>query len=567
MLINMNRKGSILPFTLIILSFVSIILFAFATQVNRVGERLNSYDRVSEIQISTRNIIHIAGACIVDSINQYGRAIYSEWDGFDALIKYAASRGGKEGAYWETVFEWFKKEPEGGGEVTAHFWDLSKDSTFTAILSSSEGVFNTSDRGAVVYKHDSDTYSIISWTGTENTARRYSYGLFLRTYGFSNPALVLGDLSKTLYQYRSSDLETIYGTKIIGDAVILGDVTINGDDDPRYIFEGTLSASNVITTYEEYDYTRIATPADVYFSDLKSEHLASLPSTGYTINMSESDLPETHDDSVLPLTEDTLVTITTNPASESVQELRLEFLGDGSLKISTLEPKTQENTYKVKKSTTITPRDHKIFIVFERAILVGDGVATKMDLINGNYSITVYGDVNITKSLVYEPLQGLFNDGSSASNAPVSNQPLGQTTADLGLLTNQLLKPETQASLEGIHLELVSVGGNVNFLTESTSSHSIAVMHGDYKAFSVVKEASNPNGEPEIVGGDFVLELGKEKKSGSEFWTFGSLMGSSFTGSDFTNDLRRLLAISNSSGEGDVVAVPKGFSVVGIRSW
>ncbi len=557
MLANMSRRGNILPFTLIILAFVSIILVTFGTQVSRAGERLNSYDRVSEVQISTRNIIHIAGAYLVSTVNTNATPVYSEWDDFDAFIDYAGNRGGKEGEYWETVFEWFKKEPEGGGEVTAHFWDLSKDSTFTSLLDSSEAVFDTSDKGAVIYKHDSDTYSIISWTGTENTARRYSYGLFLRKYGFSNPALVLGDLEKTLYQYRSGIKDYVHGTKIIGDAIILGDVKINDGDDPRTIFEGTLSASSVITTFEEYDYTKIATPVDEYFPSLEQEHLDSLPTDVAEIRLATD--TTVFATTNFPLNENIMVDLYFTPSADSVHKLQMDFMENGDLQFTTFKWKNA-NTVENDKVYTIKARDHKLFIRVNYPLLIGDGDAKSMDLINGNYSITVIGDVDITKSIVYEPLKGLFNNGADASNADISNQPLGSTEADVELLRNKLLSDETQASLEGVHLELVSIGGDVNFLKETVSSHSIAVMHGDFKAFSTGEE-------PDKVGGNFDLVLDKEKTSGSEFWTFGSLMGESFTSEDMTDVLKRFLAISNSSGDSDVVAVPKGFSVVGIRSW
>ncbi len=186
MLASTNHKGFVLPFSLMMLGFTSIMLIAFGSQIGRLGARLNSYERVSEIQLSTRNIIEIAAAYLVDNLEESGTFTYgNEWEDFDEFIEFASTRGGMEGSYWATVLSTLDSED-------IAFWNLSSEEGFMSYLNTDPTVFNTQDRGAVIYKHDKDTYSLISWTGTENTARRYSYGLFIKQYKLENPALELG---------------------------------------------------------------------------------------------------------------------------------------------------------------------------------------------------------------------------------------------------------------------------------------------------------------------------------------------------------------------------------------
>jgi len=565
MLASTNHKGFVLPFSLMMLGFTSIMLIAFGSQIGRLGARLNSYERVSEIQLSTRNIIEIAAAYLVDNLEESGTFTYgNEWEDFDEFLEFASTRGGMEGSYWATVLSTLDSED-------IAFWNLSSEEGFMSYLNTDPTVFNTQDRGAVIYKHDKDTYSLISWTGTENTARRYSYGLFIKQYKLENPALELGSFERVLNQYRSGDETTLWGDIIFGDVIVFDTIKIADLSDPSKIFLGTVSASEIIPPFEGFDFTKPSTPLEDYFDGLKKEHIDSLPSTAVEINLSNDfdSLPELLDSNTLPLDEETLLVVNIDPAQESVHKIRLEFEEDGDLVLSTLKV-LNNGKIDVNRSRIITSRNHKLFLQIESGIYVGDGDAKKMDLINGDYSITVIGDIDVTKSLVYEPLKGYFNNGNSEkAKTEVSSQPLGQTEADVSGLNSTLISES--GSLEGISLELVSIGGDINFLKETTSSHGVGVMHGDFMAFSNVND-DNPLDDYDdpltpCTGGSIGLVVESEiPAKGSEFWVYGSLVGETFSSEDLSDFLKRFIAISRSEGGGSS-AVSKGFSVVGIRSW
>jgi hypothetical protein len=268
------------------------------------------------------------------------------------------------------------------------------------------------------------------------------------------------------------------------------------------------------------------------------------------------------------LDDETLLVVRIDPSVESVNKIRVEFEEDGDLVLSTLQVKNKK--IDVKTSRTITRRDHKLFVRFDSDIMVGDGNAKKMDLINGDYSITVVGDIDVTKSLVYKPLKSLFNNGSSVNaQTEVSSQPLGQTEAEVSEVNSTLIGESSL--IEGISLDLVSIGGDINFFKETTSSHGVGVMHGDFKAFSNVND-DNPFDDYDdplipLTGGSIGLVVESEIPSkGSEFWVYGSLVGESFSSEYLRDSLKRFIAISRSEGAGSS-AVSKGFSVVGIRSW
>ena len=374
-----------------------------------------------------------------------------------------------------------------------------------------------------------------------------------------------------LNQYRSGDETTLWGDVVFGDVIIFDTITIADLSDPRKIFLGTVSASEVIPAFEGFDFTKPSTPVGDYFENLKNEHLDTLPSTTVEINLSSSYevLPEVLDSNTLPLDQETLLIVTIDPSIESVHKIRLEFEEDRDIVLSTLQV-LSNGKIDVKTSRTITGRDHKLFVRFDSDILVGDGDAKKMDLINGEYSITVVGDIDVTKSLVYEPLKSLFNNGNSINaQTDVSNQPLGQTEADVKGVNSTLISES--GLLEGISLELVSIGGDINFFKETTSSHGVGVMHGDFKAFGNVND-DNPFDDYDdplfpLTGGSIGLVVEREIPSkGSEFWVYGSLVGESFSSEDLSDFLKRFIAISRSEGTGSS-SVSKGFSVVGIRSW
>ncbi|AFK06999.1 hypothetical protein Theba_1311 [Mesotoga prima MesG1.Ag.4.2] len=564
MLANTNRKGFVLPFTLMMLGFTSIMLIAFGSQIGRLGSRLNSYERVSEIQLSTRNIIEIAAAYLVDSLEESVTFTSgNDWEDFDEFLEFASTRGGMEGTYWATVLRTLDSDD-------IEYWNLSNEADFVSHLNTDPSVFDTQDKGAVIYRHDKDTYSLISWTGTENTARRYSYGLFIRQYKLENPALELGSFERVLNQYRSGDDTTLWGDVVFGDVIIFDTITIADLSDPRKIFLGTVSASEVIPAFEGFDFTKPSTPVADYFEGLKNEHIDSLPSTTVEINLSSDDrvLPLVLDSNALPLDDETLLVVRIDPSIESVHKIRVEFEEDGDLVLSTLEVKNKK--IEVKTSRRITGRDHKLFVRFDSDILVGDGDAKKMDLINGEYSITVVGDIDVTKSLVYEPLKSLFNNGNSINaQTDVSNKPLGQTEVNVSEVNSTLIAESSL--IEGISLELVSIGGDINFFKETTSSHGVGVMHGDFKAFGNVND-DNPFDDYDdplfpLTGGSIGLVVESEIDSkGSEFWVYGSLVGESFSSEDLSDFLKRFIAISRSEGAGSS-SVSKGFSVVGIRSW
>jgi len=115
------------------------MLIAFGSQIGRLGSRLNSYERVSEIQLSTRNIIEIAAAYLVDSLEESVTFTSgNDWEDFDEFLEFASTRGGMEGTYWATVLRTLDSDD-------IEYWNLSNEADFVSHLNTDPSVFDTQD--------------------------------------------------------------------------------------------------------------------------------------------------------------------------------------------------------------------------------------------------------------------------------------------------------------------------------------------------------------------------------------------------------------------------------------
>lgn len=507
----------ILPITLVLLAFGTTMIIIAGLQVARTTNRLNSYETMSDLQLAATNVVEVATSYLIKNFSEFTG---NPWDEFDDFVEYVSNHGGLEGVYWADMLSTLD---------TNKFWNL-KDKVNYSILNDNGKL----SLGAVVTPKN-DGYFVVAWAEYGET-RRYAAALVIPELTRSLPAMRLGNLDRDFTELKTvgnGNKQYFKGDLIYGKAIIADTVSVVLTDDPENIFKNNVEANDIIVgdAYLGYKtserFKMINLDKASYFNQIKDEHLVELSALtpliadGGTINIFE---------------DETLIEVF--PGFEEV-EMNFEDAG--------LTMKYGSNTIYIPSNT------HKVNIRIHGNVQIGrDQDSHKINKVNGNYSITVDGDIQIHSNILYSDLVDAITDKSQ--------NVITKTISNIAVLAHTL--SETPSS-NG--LKLVSVGGNVIFrygqggMEKGNSSHGVRVVNANLMAFE-------NNGH----GGHFTFPDLEDALSGNstnhipQMLTVGSFTGLDMGGDGKFDLVDQFVIVSDESSN---LNQDSQLSLVGIRVW
>ncbi|MGC9384927.1 MAG: hypothetical protein ACP5D6_10040 [Kosmotogaceae bacterium] len=542
------KKGFVLPLTLILLTFGSIMVFVAGIQVTRTTDKIQSYNIVSNQQNIAANVVEAA------SYHFFGKSspAFSEtWSGIEDFKNYVTTRGGIKGDYWGIFLN-----------------DLDTETGCLNLTSDIQVYESTPGFGGGNYNISAYVYPvaekrIVIGISDRNGRKRYSIGLLSNIANPSVPAVRLGELARELSKMHSLNGNKVEGDLVFGRATILSDVLIKLTESstPGEIIYPSLEASSVTIdggNVEDYPNWLTATSTQntsVIIEGWKDEHLSSLPDASTTAYINNKNTwPESFNG-------DTLYVIDATNTTEN--NFYIDFDTDG-MHIRQLDGIGDGESFIGSNILTIpaTVADlSKIHLQINGNIAIGDD-PHKISRVNGKYSLTVYGDIHIRTNLVYNEIYDYVNNGEG--NSKVSNHPLGITQDVITEMINDNANDE---------LDLVSIGGDAVMEYEhGSSTHGVKFLAGDIMAF----EEGGTGGDisfPDLVD---VINSGGVT---SQFFTFGSITANTFdadgnlvyydnTGNDkgYKNALESLILVANSLVD-DTATTSSELQLIGMRTW
>ncbi|MFW6172970.1 MAG: hypothetical protein ACOC5T_04435, partial [Elusimicrobiota bacterium] len=103
------KKGFVLPLTLILLTFGSIMVFVAGLHVSRTTDKIQSYNIIANQQSIASNVIE---AATYHYFQNPSASFDGAWDGIEEFENHIINRGGIEGAYWQEVLADIDKNTE-----------------------------------------------------------------------------------------------------------------------------------------------------------------------------------------------------------------------------------------------------------------------------------------------------------------------------------------------------------------------------------------------------------------------------------------------------------------------
>lgn len=542
-----RNRGFILPVALILMAFATTVLVTAGIMVQRTSDRLNSYSLLSDLRITTNNLVEIATMVLA---SKWTTAEFDDsWSGYDDFVAFVSSRGGYEGALWGELLDSI-----GNNE---NWWNLGTDIDFAGILDD-EAFTEYNNKGAVI-NHTEGDYSIISWAERGGVIR-YSYGLATTESLAGKPALLFGETPRVFHEINTyvpngnNATETIRGRGdlINGKATVVGTVTVSGVDvNLERIFQYGIEANNVIPESDNYNYTKTASAADLVFSSLLGEHekwLSELTRTATFDFLPESVFPEIEEGFLIPIV----------PNDKNDTQFTIEFP-----EINKISPDASGYfTLSYKDQTvTINEAEYQINLVIYGDLRIGDKNPSvlKISSVNGKYSITVVkGDIQVNTHLVYGDFREEFDEATKQGGV-VFNQPILTWNVVKHLLNNFSAREADD------YLSLTSIGGNISATyvigNNGTAAHEIRALAGDYSAFPL-----------DGAGGGFIFpdledlaSRGNDPKAGQLF-IFGSVIAKYF-GRDDQLDFIDNFFVSSSQETLGGGSTSKRLVLLGLRAW
>lgn len=465
-----RKNGFLIPVTMILISFGTILLLTASLYLSRVSDTLKSFDSTSDKQIAVANVVEIAANSFVNS--DHDNLEYTTWDGYDELKTFITTRSGYEGTLWGKVLENL-----GDDDKYIDFTNTFKEGTYAGILNN-EG--DSYDVGAMIHEYgDENKYLVIGWVEGSSGSKRYAIALItVIPPNINKPAIRLGEINRTFSPLHSSGNGNssgnpkINGDMIYGNAVVIKDVKLTSGATLTDIFK-----NNVVTTGLNGDNNASGfikwngESIDASVTQWKEEFIAGLP----------EDIIEFTIDNPPNLGDVKNKTLVINPPSSSLAYnplFEISFdTGGLSIVCKWYIPKNK-NKYTEHNSEVFTiPKDmangDKIHIQINGDVEIGTDQHHKTEVVDGKYVIAVYGDVEITSNIFYEDIFDYINNGEG--NSPVANK-----TKDV---TEDLLASMIK-EIKDDYLGLTAIGGNMNFkYIHSGSTHGNRSVIGDLMAF------------------------------------------------------------------------------------
>lgn len=510
-------KGLILPLTMVLLAFGTTMIIIAGLQVSRTTSRLNNYETMSDLQLAATNVVEVATSYLIKNFSDFTG---SPWDEFGSFVEYVSGHGGLEGIYWSEVLETL--EPE-------RFWNL-KDKVDHSLINNN-GKFLL---GAVAVQKN-DGYFVIGWAEHDNT-RRYAAALVIPEMARSLPAMRIGNLERNFGELKTignGNKQYFKGDLIYGNAIIADVVNIVLTDDPENIFKSNIEANDIVVgeAYESYKtsdkFKKITLDKTSYFNQIKNDHLAEL--VGLT--------PQIADGGTIDISNDDIL-IEVFPGFDEVE---MNFADSG------LTMKYGSNTIFI----PATP--YRVNIRIYGNVQIGrDQDSHKINKVNGNYSITVDGDIQVHSNILYSDLIDSITDKSDSV--------ITKTISNIAVLAHTLSETPSNNSLK-----LASIGGNMIFrygqggMEKGNSSHGVRVINANLMAFE-------NNGH----GGHFTFPDLSEALGGNsanhipQMLTVGSFTGLDMGGDGKFDLVDQFVIVSDESRNSNI---DSQLALVGIRVW
>lgn len=570
----MRNRGVILPIALILMAFATTMIIAAGISIQRSSRQLNSYALLSDLRVGSNNLVEIATVFLSENYSDMPEPLEAQWEGFSEFVAFISSRGGYEGVLWQNAMS----------DVGTGTWWLLSDENLAEVVDLNP--FAGFDNRGVAVSRSGDKYSIISWV-EKGAVKRYSYGLAMVDSLAQVPALILGDIDRefdrvtTTKQKGYDDYISSGGDWINGHAILLGDAIINSpNSDLPYIFSNGLTAHHVSFSPEKEDdqasYNATDTDSASYFVSLLEDKENQLNNLSKQI-VFRDDNKNLFSDSTSTFSPDSLISFNLS----STDSYTITFPKD---------PTTESNDYDfievsceagdsgtTKYTIIIEAADHTVSLSFNKSVNIvnKNGNPHMIGYINGRYSISVFGDINIDTNLIYGDSAKDFVIATRKSDNPIAGPD------DLTTLTKPIMSLKKveelfrQFELDRDYLSLSALGGNVintfgvGTQNEGNATHGVRAICGDVTALARCDE-SNEN----CVGGSFLFPDLETVISGNKTYTtklsqlfvLGSVVGNSF-GTDGSSDyIENFFVTVPSSGDSGGTS-NKVFSLVGLRAW
>lgn len=505
------KKGFVLPLTLILLTFGSIMVFVAGLHVSRTTDKIQSYNIIANQQNVAANVVEAASYIYFK--DQLEPNTTCEWEGLEEFKNYVSARGGVEGDYWNQTLDTLDAESP----------CLKIDmNAYQTLPSFGEGNY---DIEAILYNIGDK--KIIIGIAKRNGRKRFSLGVLANIATPSIPAVRLGSLTRDLAKMHVISKTKVNGDLILGKAIILDDVFLDITDQstPGEIIYPSLEASWVTIDggdIEDYPNWFTATSTEnksEIIEGWKEEHLSSLPQATRTIYLNDTDSwPESFNGDTLYIIDATSTT------ESSTNNFYVDFITneisndvfEGEMHITQIKDiyGTDEDSNSIGEKLIIpeiVDDSSKVHVQINGNIAIGED-SKRIVEVCGKYSLTVYGDIIVNSSIAYHDVYGDINNGNG--NSTVGNHPL-------------TLKKSEYTDMMGINnhdaLDLVSIGGDIEMLYQKTSTHGVKALTGNIMAF----EDGGTGGDisfPDLVSA--VNDLGRGVTS--QFFVFGSLTANTF---------------------------------------
>jgi hypothetical protein len=528
------KKGFVLPLTLILLTFGSLMVFIAGIQVSRTTDKIHSYNIVADQQAVSSNVVELVAHLY---LNDSEAGSQESWDGLEDFKDYVKNRGGITGTGW---FDYLNKID---GEEYINFTE--NVSAYQDEKGFGEGKY---ELAAYLYSIEDD--KLIIGVADKDGRKRYSVGLVSRVFISGLPAARLGNLPRVLSEMNTKkqghDIILIGGDLIYGSAMILDDVYLDTENaTPLGVINPSLEASGVyvdgeligLSDYPDWFTATSTENASVIIESWKEEHLASLPDASMTSYINnQTTLPSTFNG-------DTLYIIDATPTSVDGYEL---YFKDEGLTIS-----YGGKGFTIPSSIAQTEKIH-VLINGDIIIRNDQNDLKKISPINGRYSVTANGTISVRTNLVYSEIFHKINNGNGESEV------LNQTQDNINDLINDMMDLN-----QTDELDLVSIGGNVllDYFDQGQSTHGMKFLSGNIMAF----EEDGIGGDITFVGLENIHTQGL--KHVSQFFVFGSLTANTFDDSGITSDyLESLILVANNLSD-NTSGLSGELQLMGMRTW
>lgn len=546
---NCRKNGFLLPITMILISFGTVLLLTAGIYLSRTSNNLKSFNSTANKQIVVANVVEIAANSFFNS--DFDNLEYGAWEGYDDLKEFVTTRSGYEGTLWGKVLDTL-----GNDDKYIDFTNALKEAAYAEIFISDGESY---DLGAVVHSYgDNNKYLVIGWASSPGRTKRYAIALItVVPPNINKPAIRLGEINRIFSPMHSSSNgnsngnKKINGDMIYGNAVIIDDVKITETATLTDIFKNNvvtqkLNGDNAANGFIQWN----GESKEASLTQWKEEYLAGLP--GEIIEFDIDTPPQNLEDiqNEILVINPPIASLNYNPV------FKISFDTNGLSIICKWYTPNNNNKYIEHSSDAFNiakdlANGDRIHIQINGDVEIGTDQHHKTEVVNGKYVITVYGDINITSNIFYEDIFSYINNGEG--NSPVANKSKDVTEDLLAAMIDEI---------KDDYLGLAAIGGDMNFnFNHSGSAHGNRSVIGDLMAFE-------ENGFGGNMGFPGFQSAVHGKGHTPQFFAMGSLTAAEIDRyNDWGGDLSSLVIAAIDSENDSNNSETLEFKFSGMRVW